>query len=257
MLLAVDIGNSSISIGVFTDDEPLVGRIETHPLRTPEEYRKHIETLLKGAAEGAIISSVVPGHTEAMRAAVREITGKEPLILGHTIVKGIRFDIANPGELGADRIAAAAAAVELYGAPVAVVDFGTATTVSFIGRGNVYKGGAIMPGLGLMSKALATWTAKLPEVGGVIAPRVTDPLLSEGGTASQIVCGIIYGTAGGVERIIAEFESKEHESCRVAATGGYFSAIRPYLRRVDFVEPSLVLKGLKFIYNSNRGQSDA
>lgn len=246
MILVVDIGNTSISMGAFVEDRLETARLDTHPPKTTFGYKEIIRQFLldKGVhetPEGAVISSVVPGHVEALKEAVRQIARREPLIIDHTTAKGISGIRAG---LGADRIASAVAAVEMFDAPVAVVDFGTATTVGFVGRGRVFKGGAIMPGLRLMSRALAEGTAQLPEID---IAGVEDPFSS---AASAIAVGIIVGTAGAVERIIQEFEIRGRERYRVVVTGGYRSAILPHLKRADFVEPDLVLKGLKYIYAS-------
>jgi|Deesub1362A_J573_1020465.scaffolds.fasta_scaffold00183_29 type III pantothenate kinase len=248
-LLAIDIGNTSINVGLFVDGL-IVHKLNTRPLRSPLWYRNELESILKmegidKAPEGVVISSVVPGHTEVVKEGVRKLSGKEPLVVSPQVVKGLKLDIKSPEELGADRLTASFAAVRLFGAPVAVVDFGTATTVNFVGSGNVYKGGAILPGIGLMSRALWSETAKLPKV------EVTRASSALGkNTADCILSGIIYGTAGAVERIISEVEELEGEQYKVAATGGFLEVVLPNLKRVDFVEPALVLKGLKIIYEA-------
>lgn len=257
-LLAIDIGNSSINVGIFSDSL-IVERLDTYPLLSPAGYSETLRGILeeKGmdkAPEGVVISSVVPGHTEAVSAGARELTGKEPLIVGPKEAMGLKFDIKVPEELGTDRIAAAVAGLELFGPPLAVVDFGTATTVSFTGRDNVYKGGTILPGLRLMGHALSRQTARLPDVefkrsmtlsSGTVAPLGKN-------TENAILSGIIFGTAGAVERIIAEVQELEGETYKVVATGGYMEFVLPYIGKVDFVEPALTLKGLKLIYEKNR-----
>ena len=157
---------------------------------------------------------------------------------------GIDFQIEEPEKLGTDRIAAAAGACDLFGAPVAVIDFGTATTLNFIGSGNKYKGGAIMPGLELMRKSLFSDTAQLPDV---TISKPVSPLGKD--TVECIRSGIVFGTAGAVERIISEVEKMEAESFKIVVTGGNADLIVPFLRKVDHIEPALVLKGLRFIYS--------
>lgn len=249
-LLAIDIGNSSINIGIFAP-ELLLHRLRTDPLQSPSWYRGRLAEVLgkKGMDKGpggVVISSVVPGHTEALRAGARMLTGREPLVVGPGIDTGLRFDIRNPEELGSDRVAASLAAAELHGPSVAVLDFGTATTVSFVGKGHVFKGGAILPGLELMGRCLSQGTAKLPEV----APEAPVSALGKD-TAANILSGMIYGTAGAVERIIAEVEELDGEHYKVVVTGGQMGLVLTYLRRVDAVEPALTLRGLKFIYERN------
>ncbi len=250
-LIAVDIGNSSINIGFFTETGLSVQRIATMPLRSPSDYAVFINGFVKEKnidklPEGVIISSVVPDHTNAITEALKILSKKEPLILTHKIETGIDFQINETEKLGADRIAASAGACDLFGAPVAVVDFGTATTLNFIGSGNAYKGGVIMPGVSLMKNALFNETALLPEI------EISTPLSPLGkDTMENILSGIIYGTAGAIERIISEVEEMEAESFKVVITGGYSELISPFLRRVHYIEPHLVLKGLKIIFERN------
>ena len=135
-----------------------------------------------------------------LKKACSALSKKEPLMLTHKLKTGIEFQIREPENSGTDRIAAAAGACDLFSAPVAVIDFGTATTLNFIGSGNKYKGGAIMPGLGLMRNSLFSDTAQLPDV------TVSKPMSPLGkDTVECIRSGIVYGTAGAVERIISEY----------------------------------------------------
>ncbi|MBU4321524.1 MAG: type III pantothenate kinase [Nitrospinae bacterium] len=248
-LVAIDIGNSSINIGFFMGESLVIQKIKTIPLLPFSGYAKVISGFMKKEdidkmPEGIIISSVVPGHTEAVKKACSALSKKEPMVLTHKMKTGIDFQIKEPEKLGTDRIAAAAGACDLFGAPVAVIDFGTATTLNFIGSENKYKGGAIMPGLELMRNSLFSDTAQLPDV------TVSKPLSPMGkDTAECIRSGIVFGTAGAVERIVSETENAEGESFKVVVTGGNAEFIAPFLRKVDHIEPALVLKGLRFIYS--------
>lgn len=248
-LVAIDIGNSSINVGFFIGESLVIQKVKTTPLLPFSDYAKMIKGFMaKGnidkIPDGIIISSVVPGHTEAVKKACSALSKKEPVVLTHKMKTGIDFQIEEPEKLGTDRIAAAAGACDLFGAPVAVIDFGTATTLNFIGSGNKYKGGAIMPGLELMRQSLFSDTAQLPDV------TVSKPMSPLGkDTVECIRSGIVYGTAGAVERIISEAEKAEGEKFKVVITGGNAEFILPFLRKVDHVEPALVLKGLRFIYN--------
>ena len=250
-LIAIDIGNSSISIGFFTGAGLVTQKIDTLPLKSSPEYAGLINGFIKEknidkTYEGGIISSVSPGHTDALKKACKTLVAKEPLILTHKLNTGIDFQIQEPEKLGADRIAASAGACSLFGSPAAVVDFGTATTVNFISAGNVYKGGAIMPGIWLMKNALHDKTAQLPDV------ELSKPFSALGkNTTGNMLSGIIYGTAGAVERIIREVEEIEREGFKVVITGGGSGLVAPFLKRADYIEPSLVLKGLKYIYERN------
>lgn len=253
-LMAIDIGNSSIDIGFFIDEELFVQKIDTNPLLQSSEYSALFagfirEKKIDKMPDGVIISSVVPGHTNAVKKACSALTKKEPVVLTHKMKTGIEFQINEPEKLGTDRIAASAGACELFGAPVAVIDFGTATTLNFIGSGNKYKGGAIMPGVELMRDSLFSNTAQLPDV------TVSKPVSPIGkDTAECIRSGIVYGTAGAVEKIMAETEKLEGESFKVVVTGGNAEFIAPFLRNMDHIEPALVLKGLRFIYSLSDGR---
>ncbi|MBI4690246.1 MAG: type III pantothenate kinase [Nitrospirae bacterium] len=250
-VVAVDIGNSLINIGFFMEIGLAVQRIDTRPLMSPQEYATIINKFIREknidkTPEGVIISSVVPDHTELIVKAFNILNRKEPLIVTHKLKTGIDFQIKEPEKLGTDRLAASVGACDLFGAPLAVIDFGTATTVNFIGKGNVYKGGAIIPGIGLMKNALSDKTAQLPDT------EISRPLSPLGkDTRENILSGIIYGTAGAVERIIEEVEDTKGVRFKIIVTGGYSGIIAPFLKRLDHVETTLVLKGLKSIYEKN------
>jgi len=250
-IIAIDIGNSSIDIGFFEEGRLLVQKIDTKPLQSPSALRTLINNFIKQKAikiafEGVIISSVVPGYTEIIKEACEGLSTKGSLICTHKLNTGINFQIKEVEKLGTDRIAAAVGANELHGAPVAVIDFGTATTLNFIGSGGIFKGGAIMSGVGLMKRSLARETAQLPDI------EISLPLSPLGkDTIEGMLSSIIYGTAGSVERIVAEVEKTEKEAYKVVVTGGYSEFVTPFLKRIDSIEPNLVLKGLKFIYERN------
>lgn len=251
-IIAIDIGNSSINMGFFVDGELIAPCTDTSSLMSEYDFSTFINGIIKeknlsAAFEGGIISSVVPAYTEAAKKACQPLCRKEPLILSYKLDTGIEFKINEPEKLGTDRIAASAGACALFGSPVAVIDFGTATTINFLGRGNIYIGGAIMPGLRLLKEALFKETAQLPNID---ISRPLSPLGRD--TRSNMLSGIIYGTAGAVERIITEVEKAEGGQFRIVATGGFSELIAPFIPRVDHVEPALVLKGLKVIYERNK-----
>jgi type III pantothenate kinase len=254
MLLALDIGNSVIKAGVFGETLK-VRKIAASAVKTASEYRKELEEALAGAGvdkapSGVVISSVVPRLTEAVGGAAREIAGVEPVLAGPGRTGGLAFDIKEPGTLGPDRIASAVAASVLLGPALVVLDFGSATTVNFVvpgkeGAAGVFKGGAILPGIGMMLRALGDYAARLPRVelkeGSVPSAPGSD-------TEGDILAGVLCGTAGAVEKIIAKAGDKEGVRYRVAVTGGFMGHVLPWLERVDLSEPYLVLEGLKIIY---------
>ncbi len=247
MFMAIDIGNSSIAVGCFTT-ELRVHKIETRPARDPREYAGALKEVSGGeTVEGVAICSVVPECTWAVRLAVHEAFGLEPLVVDHESPHGLRLAVERPEEVGADRLAGAAAGAAIFGGPIAVVDFGTATTVNFVSFGNVFEGGSILPGLELMAGSLAGETAKLPRV-----ELGADAHVPGRDTWEAIVSGIIYGTAGAVERIISGAEAREDSGYRVCVTGGSMDLVIPHLRKVDFKEPNLTLKGLRVIFGRFR-----
>ncbi|NJD57664.1 MAG: type III pantothenate kinase [Nitrospirae bacterium] len=254
MLIATDIGNSSITIGYFTAQGLIVQRIPTLPIRNSEQYRAVLHAFIKEnnieKGEGAsIISSVVSSHTGIFVDAVEGLPGQgkgTSLLVTH-LLSGIGFRIPHPDKLGTDRIANAVAAFSLVRRPVAVADFGTATTLTVVdGNGDV-MGGAIMPGISLMNEALGTRTAKLTKVG----LRAPDAALGVD-TDGCILSGLVFGTAGAVQRILAEIENETSTSYEMILTGGQCELIGPFIERAHTVRPDLTLEGLKILYEKNR-----
>ena len=252
MVIAVDIGNSSIRIGFFTGTDLFVQTLDTCPILSEREYALLVNAFIREknidkTAEGIIISSVVPGHTGVIRDSVAGLASREPLLVSYNVVTGLVFAIPEPGELGSDRIANAVAAYERYKGPVAVVDFGTATTISIVGREANYIGGAIMPGIRLMSESLAKGTAKLPTV------PLSPPESALGANTLQCIqSGLLYGTAGAVERILCEIEHETGLELKIAVTGGHGGLFSGFLEREYDFFPNLTLEGLKIIHMRNR-----
>jgi type III pantothenate kinase len=253
MLIALDIGNSLINIGIFTGKGLFVKKLDTHPLKTPGRYASIIRDFLseisvESIASGVIISSVVAGHTEVLADACKRLMPEDLLILSPEIKTGLVFDIQRPEDLGSDRIANAVAAYELCKCPTAVIDFGTATTISVVGKNANYIGGSIMPGFGLMNESLAKGTSKLSEV-------ILNPPGSALGTDTTrcIQSGLFYGTAGAVERILQEIEKEVGSGLKVIVTGGYGDMVSKFMIREYSLRPNLTLEGLKIIFMRNRG----
>lgn len=267
MLMAVNIGNSSTRIGFFLFDgqEPFVHRFPTHPLRSAREYFEELKAEFerygftaeqKKMPDAGALCSVVPSHNDvflellAMMLKTKEQGRKvnKPLIISHKTALGMKFDVENPAALGADRIAASYGAWKMYGGPVCVIDAGTATTVNFVTADGLFLGGAIMPGLGLMRDSLQSGTAGLPYVDIEADTTGKSPKAAIGtNTTGAILSGIIFGTAGAISRIIEEAELMRLEKFKVALTGGYAGLVAPCLKRLDFHEPALALKGIRLI----------
>jgi type III pantothenate kinase len=254
MLLLIDIGNTSTAIGFCENgDIKNVLRLRTGiDGRDAEEYSYILDGFIlrhkMKKPEGAVISSVVPKVTQAIKKAVDRNFGIKAIIVSHKINTGLKFMIKNIGELGADRIANAVAARGLYKGPLLVIDFGTATTFSYINSRGQFRGGAIMPGIRLSAEALAAGTAKLPGV------ELKKPEKALGkNTAENILSGVIFGHAGAVEKVINEIKREAGENFKVIITGGYANLIRPHII-MDHINPLLTLQGLRLIYEMNKGR---
>jgi len=256
MLLAIDIGNSSISFGFFEGPDLLKTlKIPAHPKRQDDIYKNKILDFLSKnhmeiALTGAVISSVVPDLTGKICNAVRDLVVRHLLVMSASLPTGLTFGVEKPEEIGSDRVANMVAASELFGSPVIVVDFGTATTISAL-KNREFLGGAILPGIELMSSSLKKGTAKLPRV-DTVSGYGQVPLHGMGkNTTMNILSGIIYGTAGAVERLIREMEQEESCRFKVVITGGNCFVMRTFLSRKFSLDPDLTLKGLRFIYERN------
>lgn len=254
-IITIDIGNSSISLGLF-DGYDLVCKasIKTLTNLKEEECIDKIRDLLRHteAIGGGIISSVVPEITDIVYSAHLKATGIRPLILGRDLESGLFFDVLVPREVGSDRIANVVAAARLYGEPAVVVDFGTATTLSII-RNNTFVGGTIIPGLEMMARALNSYTSCLPLINLRDLFETKRHIGAFGkDTRQNIISGIIYATAGAVERMIREIEGEQGCRFRIVLTGG-FSVIMARFLKMDFsLDPDLTLKGLRFLYERSK-----
>jgi type III pantothenate kinase len=252
MLLALDIGNSLINIGFFIHEHLHVQALATYPLKTPEKYASILseffpEIFVERDALGVIISSVVGGHTGILADACKRFMPEDLIILTHQTVTGLVFDIPRPEELGTDRIANAVAAYEICKHPVAALDFGTATTISVVGKNANYLGGAIMPGVGLMNECLGRGTSKLPVV------SLSPPESALGADTSECIqSGLFYGTAGAAERLLREMEKEIGFGLKVVVTGGYAGMVSRFLLREHILDKNLTLEGLKIIFIRNK-----
>ena len=261
MILAIDIGNTNITTGVFHKDELLKSwRLETRRGATADEYGFMIDTLLKrgGIASdkigGIVISSVVPPLDETFEELSLHYFDLKPVFIKPGIKTGMPILYDNPADVGADRIVNGVAAYEKYGGPVIVVDFGTATTFDVISEKGEYLGGAIAPGISISAEALSKSAARLPKVELKKPPEVIGK-----NTISSIQSGIFFGTLGMVEGIIRRISEKlssPHPSLSVVATGGLSSAIGRETDIIDHIEPELTLYGLLSLFKKNERDSD-
>lgn len=254
MLLAVDIGNTNIALGVF-DGKTLLEdwRIRTERDKTKEEYMLTLLNLFslaklkKNCIDGIIISSVVPPLTPVFQEVCRDLFKLKPLIVGPGLKTGMAILYENPLEVGADRVVASVAAFQKYGGPVIVVDFGTATTFDTVSKQGEYLGGAIAPGVQIAAEALYLKTAKLPRV------EIKKPDKAIGRTTEgSIQSGLYFGYLGLVSSIIVEIKKELNEEPKIVFTGGFGGLLFREISWVDAYEPHLVLEGLRIIYEKNR-----
>lgn len=256
MLFVLDIGNTSITAGIFDKEELVVSwRIASDVKRSEDEYGIIIKNLIKEAGlldmvDSAVISSVVLPLTERIQIAVERYLNIESLIVNHKINTGIKIALKNPGEIGADRIVNGYAASYLYGSPVIVVDFGTATSFDIVNRDKEFIGGIIAAGMKIQADALSKFTSKLPKV-KIEAP----PTAIGSNTIDAMLSGLVRGHAAMIDGLIAQCEVELREKAIIVATGGYSSIISKYLnRQFDFVNPDLTLIGLRLLYKLNRAE---
>ena len=255
MLLAIDIGNTNIVVGVF-DGEKLKAtwRLGTDVHKLEDEYAALLLDLLsmKGLAfadiDDAIISSSVPPLVTVFEELCRRYFEVTPMVVGPGIKTGVRISIENPREVGADRVVNAAAAHKLYGGPLIVIDFGTATTLDAVSEEGDYLGGAIAPGIVISSEALFEHAAKLPRVELVRPPKAIGR-----NSVSAMQSGIVFGYVGLIEGIVARMQKELGGTAKVIATGGLANIIASETGVVDAVELDLTLVGLRLIYELNSG----
>ncbi|MFA6350369.1 MAG: type III pantothenate kinase [Candidatus Omnitrophota bacterium] len=244
MLLAIDIGNTNINVGVFQGRRLL--RKYSVPTAS-KSYSVSFKSILEGRQEfEAIICSVVPVATRALQSDLRKL-GIKPYIIGKDIKVPVRNLYRKPWQVGQDRLVNAYAAVSLYGAPIVAIDFGTAITFDIISAKGDYLGGMILPGLGISLNALAKRTALLPEV------RLRQPKEFIGkDTQNSILSGVIFGFASLTGEFSRRLKRKLGSKTKVIATGGNARFMAKYCRCFDRVDPELTLKGLMLLYLETR-----
>lgn len=262
MLLAIDIGNTNIKFGLYDGAErTLVWRVRTDPHKLTDEYAIMISNLfaLRGLdlaiVDGCAISCVVPLLSDVFVRLARQYLRVEPVVIGPGVKTGLRLLIDTPRELGADRVAHAVAAYRMFGAPVIVVEFGTATVFDVVTHHGDYIGGVIAPNIVVSAEALAQTAAKLYQVEVVKPPRVLGK-----NTVQYMQSGIVYGYAGLVEGLVERIWDEIGERATVVATGGLapviLDALPPERRIIDHVVDNMVLEGLRLIYDQNRRPGD-
>jgi len=253
MLLTLDIGNTNITLGVFSGDSlEATGRLSTDSSRMPDEYGLMVSQLLpsKGISPKDIkaiaLCSVVPTLTRSLVEVCESYFNVSPLVVGAGTKTGIRILYDSPRDVGADRIVDAAAALHFYGGPVIVVDIGTATVFDAVTKDGNYLGGAIAPGISLAADTLFMNTSMLRRVELVSPPEAIGK-----NTVHAIQSGLVLGYTELVNGMVARFDRELGGNSKVVATGGLASVIENETHVFDVINPDLTLMGLKLIYNMN------
>ncbi len=258
MLLAIDINNTSVHLGVWAGEElRATWRLASDVERLPDEYASLLLTLMRasgidpGQIRDCAIGSTVPPLTPTFQELVKRYFRVHPLVVGSGVRTGVRILYDNPRDVGADRIIDAVAALRLYPPPpLIMVDCGTATVFDAISAEGDYLGGAIAPGMGVSAEALFTRAARLYRV------ELEKPKSAIGkNTVHAMQAGIMFGYAGLVEGIVARFKQELGGNARVIATGVYAPLIARETTVFDVVNPNLTLIGLRYIYEMNRGEA--
>ncbi|MCM1171433.1 MAG: type III pantothenate kinase [Clostridium sp.] len=251
MLFAIDVGNTNITVGLF-DKAKLINtfRMTTGIARTSDEYGMFLGNWLSlrnmklTDIDAVIIASVVPNVMHSLTSGIIKYFHIQPIIVAPGIKTGINVMIPNPKTLGSDRLVDAVAAYELYGGPIIVVDFGTATTHDLVLADGSFHSGVTSPGIRLAASALWTGAAKLPE----IEIKRPDTILAKD-TVSSMQAGVFYGYIGQTEYIIRKIkEEAKLENIKVVATGGLGKLISENTNDIDIYDPNLTLQGLRLIY---------
>ncbi len=253
MFLAIDIGNTNITLGVYQGERlHATWRVATVHDRMPDEYGILLRQLLahKGVAAGDVtgvaMASVVPALTGVFREVCRDYLGQEPLVVDAGVKTGVRIRYENPREVGADRVVDCAAVKVKYGGPACVVDFGTATTFDAITAEGDYLGGAIAPGIGIAAEALFARASKLYRV------EIAPPARAIGtNTSAALQAGIFFGYVGLVEGLVARFRRELGDTMTVIATGGLAEKVARETPVIQHVDPWLTLDGLRIIFEMN------
>lgn len=256
LLLAIDVGNTSIAIGVYSGKERLATyRIATDQDNLADEYAMLVTGLLRtsnieaSAVAAAVLSSTVPPLVQTFEAVCRRYFGVTPLVIGTGVKTGVRVRYDNPREVGPDRILHAVAALDKYKPPLIIVDLGTALVFDAVSREGDYLGGAIAPGIGIASQALFSRAAMLHRV-SLQRPAIEGSIGRN--TVHSMQSGIFFGYAEMVAGMVRRFKEDVGQDATVIGTGGYAEGIAQESRVIDFIEPDLNLDGLRIVHELNQ-----
>jgi type III pantothenate kinase len=255
MIFVVDVGNTNIVLGVY-EGQKLLGHWRTRTVwdKTSDEFGMFFmglfnhEKLEVAKIEAVIIASVVPPIMYSLEHAIKKYFKLEPIVVGPGIKTGINIKSENPKEVGADRIVNAAAAMEIYGGPLIIVDFGTATTFCAISSKGEYLGGVICPGIKISAEALYNKAAKLPRI-ELIKPET----VIGRNTVVSMQSGIVFGYVGQVDYLVRRMKKEiKEDKVKVIATGGLARLIASESETIDEINGLLTLEGLRIIYERNK-----
>jgi len=241
MIVAIDMGNSRIKFGVKTNDSVEYFSEQTRPIRDVRSYIA--KDGFRGNIDGVIISSVVKELSEPFISYFKNEYDLSPIVVDHATDTGLIYSVNTPETIGPDRIANAVGGYAICNGPAIIVDFGTATTITVVGKGGVFLGGTIMPGVETMARSLNEKTSRLPLV-DIAMPSST----IGGNTIENIQAGIIVGTAGAVDRLVDEIRTEIGYTISVVLTGGTCKFFRDMIRTAHIVDPLLTMKGLFLIF---------
>lgn len=254
MLLCIDIGNTNIKLGLFEGDKIRAHwRISTERTRLADEYAMLLLDLFRAeqiplnVVSGVALSSVVPPLTPEFIELSKRYLKQTPLVVGPGVKTGMNIRTDHPAEVGSDLIVHAVAARALYGAPVIVIAFGTATAFSAVAASGDFVGVVIAPGVATSAEALFRFAAKLPQVELARPPHAIGK-----NTVHSMQAGLVFGYAGLVEGIVKRMRAELGGNARVVATGGLASLIAAETDVIEHVEPNLTLLGLRQIYAMNK-----
>lgn len=253
MILAVDVGNTNIVLGVIDNDNLVVsGRLSTNIYETDEEYAMKLDSFLKihGASgiTGAIISSVVPALIGTLKKAIKLVTGANTIVVGPGIKTGLSIKIDDPAQLGADLVVGAVAAKNKYPQPTIIFDLGTATTGTVLDKDGAFIGGMIAAGVKSSINTLSTSTAQLPQI-DISAPSK----IIGSNTIDCMKSGAVIGMASMLDGLVDRFQEELGQTATVVVTGGLGKSIAKYCTHKMIIDENLLIDGLKIIYDKNVG----
>jgi type III pantothenate kinase len=253
MLLAIDIGNTNTTLGIFQEQSLVFNfRLTTRIGQTMDEYGIFVRNLLSLAGiqrdtlSGMVVASVVPPLDDVIETMAKKYLHIEPMFIRPGIKTGLALNVESPSEVGADRIVDCVGALSRYAPPLIVVDFGTATTFDAVSENREFLGGAIAPGLKISAESLFQKAAKLPEV-----PFQKPEMAIGRNTVTNIQSGLFFGYVGLVNGVLSRMKAELGENSQVIATGGLASVIFPESTLIDTIDEDLTLEGLRVLFEKN------